>query len=116
MSKTKIIKAYDAIGDELKIKLRLEYPYGFDKRLISFKNAKGKLITALPYETEDRQYLIKMTSAMAAAIVSSELKLSSTTEDDEELDGIVMDVVEDEDRELDEKLEKEVAKEAAESL
>ena len=109
MSKPKVIKAYDAIDNNLKKQLRLEYPYGFDKRLISFKDAKGKLITALPYETEDRQYLIKMTNAMAAAIATSELESNSTT-GDEEIDGVVMDIVgEDAELELDKEVEKEAA-------
>ena len=94
MSKPRVIKAYDAIDNELKKQLRLQYPYGFDKRLISFKNAKGKLITALPYETEDRQYLIKMTNAMAAALATSELESTNTT--DEEIEDAVMDIVGDE--------------------
>jgi hypothetical protein len=36
------------------------YPYGYQKDLISFVNPKGEMITALPFETEDIYYLIKM--------------------------------------------------------
>tara|TARA_B100000497_G_scaffold85836_1_gene95635 strand:- start:1165 stop:1509 length:345 start_codon:yes stop_codon:yes gene_type:complete len=114
MSKPKVIKAYDAIDNVLKKQLRQEYPYGFDKRLISFTNVKGKIITALPYETEDRQYLIKMTSAMAAAIHSTDLETSSIV-DEEEIEAVVMDLVgEDEELELT-KEEKAEAKEAVEA-
>jgi hypothetical protein len=114
MSKPRVIKAYDAIDTGLKRQLRGEYPYGFDKRLISFTDTKGKIVTALPYETEERYYLIKMTSAMAAAITNSELESASIVED-EEIENSVMDLVgEEEEIELT-KEEKAEAKEAVQS-
>jgi len=103
MSKPRVIKAYDAVDHEIKKQLRVQYPYGFDKNLISFKDAKGKLVSALPYESMDRHYLIKMTSAMAAANFSAELEKSS---DEEENYDEVVDLVEEEELELDPKKEK----------
>jgi len=68
MSKPKIIKDYDKIPQEIKERLRSLYPYGFDKKLITFTNLKGKLVSALPYEAEDFNYLIRMTRAEAQEI------------------------------------------------
>ncbi|MEE9373555.1 MAG: hypothetical protein V3V00_10935 [Saprospiraceae bacterium] len=105
MSKPRVIKAYDAIDNQVKKQLRIEYPYGFQKRLISFKNAKGKLITALPYETEDRIYLIKMTNAMAAVIMSTELEKTEVGDDDDDYQEVMDLVGEEAELELDKEVE-----------
>jgi len=54
------------------------YPYGFERHLITFKNHKKHLISALPFETEDRFYMVKMTRAEANSISAkrSEFKAS----------------------------------------
>ena len=109
MSKPRVIKAYDALDNEIKKQLRVQYPYGFDKSLISFKDAKGKLVSALPYETDDRVYLIKMTSAMAQAIISTELEKSVLGEDEENYEEVVDLVEEEQELDLKPEVEEEVA-------
>jgi len=49
----------------------LAYPYGFEKKLILFQS-QGKLISALPFEAEDRYYLIRMTKAQAQEIIEED--------------------------------------------
>ena len=41
-------------------KIKAKYPDGFDDHLITFTNAKGEIEVALPYETDDTYYLVKM--------------------------------------------------------
>ncbi len=72
MSKPKVIKDYDKLSEEIQEQIKLFYPYGFDKKLIMFKNAKKKLISALPFEGEDYYYLIKMTKDEAQQIISDD--------------------------------------------
>lgn len=72
MSKPKIIKDFDKIGDEVLALIKLEYPHGFDKKLIQFKNKEGKLVSALPFETETHYYLIRMTRKEASHIVDND--------------------------------------------
>lgn len=72
MSKPKIIKDYEKLSEEILAQIKLEYPYGFEKKLILFKNQKGKLISALPYETEDHYFLVRMTRAEAQEIISDD--------------------------------------------
>ena len=72
MSKPRVIKDYDKVDDAIISQIKLNYPHGFDKHLVSFKNAKGKFISALPFETEDRYYLIRMTIAEAQEIVQED--------------------------------------------
>lgn len=72
MSKPRVIKDYDKVDDAIISQIKLNYPHGFEKHLVSFKNAKGKFISALPFETEDRYYLIRMTIAEAQEIVQED--------------------------------------------
>ena len=65
MSKPRVIKYFDNLDDKTKIELLELYPYGFDRNLITFKNHKGELISALPYENEESYYMIKMSKAEA---------------------------------------------------
>ncbi len=100
MNKPRIIKDYDALSIAIQEQIKLEYPYGFHKKLITFKNAKGAFVSALPFETDDYYYLVRMTKEEARDII----------EDDEDFDddGKLKDDILDEyaekygDKELDE--------------
>jgi len=51
MSKPRLITEYKKLELEIKEQVKLFYPRGFKRDLISFKNIKGKIVTALPFET-----------------------------------------------------------------
>ena len=72
MSKPKVIKDYDKLDIAIQEQIKLEYPYGFEKKLIIFKNAKNELVSALPYETDEYYYLIRMTKAEARSIIAED--------------------------------------------
>lgn len=72
MSKPRVIKDYDKLDAEVIQHIKLKYPYGYEKHLITFKNHKNALISALPFEAEDRYYLVRMTRAEAQDIISND--------------------------------------------
>jgi len=72
MSKPRVIKDYDKLEDAVTTAIKLSYPYGFETKLIQFKNKEGKLISALPFETEDYYYLIRMTQDEARNIMEED--------------------------------------------
>ena len=72
MSKPKIIKSFNKLDLQLQTEIVNSYPRGFDKFLITFKGLKGKLISALPFETEDHYYFVKMTREEAISIYTGE--------------------------------------------
>ncbi|MGF7140226.1 hypothetical protein [Roseimarinus sediminis] len=76
-SKPRVIKDYDKLPVEIQEQIKLEYPYGFSDSLITFSNKDGLLVSALPFETEDRYYMVRMTVSEAVKIV----------EDDEDFDA-----------------------------
>jgi hypothetical protein len=71
-SKPKVVKTYDKLDDAIVEQLKLKYPYGFDKKLVLIPAAKGKLMSALPFETADRYFLIKMTREQAYKIIQND--------------------------------------------
>ena len=72
MSKPKVIIEFEKLEIDIQQQVKLNYPHGFEKHLISFKNHKKHLISALPYETIDKHYLIKMTREKANSIVMND--------------------------------------------
>ncbi len=86
MNKTKarIIKDYDKLDKRIQEQIKLTYPEGFSQYLITFLNKDGKYVSALPFETEDHYYLVRMTEDEADLIIS--------TDDDYE-DGILKEEV-----------------------
>lgn len=58
-SKPRIIKSFDKLDDELKKKVKEVYPYGFSDNLVSFSHPDGRIISALPFETDDASYLLR---------------------------------------------------------
>jgi len=76
MDKRRIVKDYDALPEEVVSQLKLEYPHGFAQNLISFTNKEGKKVSALPFETDEVYYLVRMTTLEAERII----------EDDEDYD------------------------------
>lgn len=72
MSKKRIVKDYDNLPEEIISRVKMEYPQGFANHLVSFTNKEGKKVSALPFETEDVYYLIRMTMIEARQIVSDD--------------------------------------------
>lgn len=75
-TKPRVVKDYDKLDSEIQEQIKLMYPFGFAKHLIQYKNAEGKFVSALPFETDDRYYLVRMTLNEARQII----------EDDEDYD------------------------------
>ena len=76
MDKKRIVKDYDALPEEIVARIKAEYPYGFEDNLVKFTNKEGNRVSALPFETEEIYYLIRMTVDEARQII----------EDDEDYD------------------------------
>lgn len=77
-SKPRVIKDYDKLDPEIQEKIKLEYPNGYSENLIYFNNKDGKRVSALPFETEDRYYLVRMTVYEAEKIIEDDDDYDST--------------------------------------
>lgn len=70
MNKPRIVKDYEKLDEEIKERIKLTYPLGFTRQLVKFKNAQGQEVSALPFETEDKYYLVRMTVSQAVDIIA----------------------------------------------
>jgi len=71
-AKPKVIKDYEKLDAATREQIKLVYPYGFSENLISFSSKNGKIITALPFETDEKYYLIKMSILEAEQIIEDD--------------------------------------------
>ncbi len=66
MGKKRIIKSYEQLSEDMIEKLKTKYPDGYDDHIITFTNPRGEIKVAIPFETEDIYYLIKLPRTSAA--------------------------------------------------
>lgn len=71
-SKPRVIKDFEKLDGHLQEQIKLAYPYGFSDSLIHFYDKEGKKVSALPFETDDKYYMVRMTVAEAKAIVEDD--------------------------------------------
>ena len=63
--KRRVIKDFNSLSEETREEIRKQYPHGYLNHIITFFNKDKQLISALPYETEEISYLIKMPPAIS---------------------------------------------------
>ena len=72
IKKTRVIKDYDKVAEDLLEQIKLVYPKGFRKHLIEFTGLDGKKRKGLPLETEEKYYLIRMTLDEAIYVIAND--------------------------------------------
>lgn len=64
-AKRRVIVDYKNVTNEILDLFTDRYPYGYDDGdIIRFKNAKGEMVKAVPFETTDTKYLVKVSVQM----------------------------------------------------
>jgi hypothetical protein len=71
-AKPRVVKDFDKLDETLQEQIKLNYPYGFEDHLVKFNNAAGDRVSALPFEAEDKYYLVRMTVAQAQEIIEDD--------------------------------------------
>ena len=72
VSKPRVIKDFDKLENKIQEQIKLVYPEGFSQHLITFTNKDGLLVSALPFETDEKYYLVRMTTQQAQDIISDD--------------------------------------------
>ncbi len=85
VNKTRVIKDFEKLPQEIQEQIKLTYPDGFSHHLIKFPNKEGRIVSALPFETEDKYYMVRMTVSEAVNIILED--------DDYDDDGILKEEV-----------------------
>lgn len=71
-SKPRVVKDYEKLETEIKEQIKLAFPQGFSGHLVSYTNKDGKKVSALPFETDDKHYLVRMTAQEARVIIEED--------------------------------------------
>lgn len=87
-SKPRIVKDYEKLSDETLEQIKLQYPRGFHRNLINYVDKEGKKRSALPFDTEEVYYLVRMTLIEAKQIIKAD--------DDYDDDGLLKDDIREE--------------------
>ena len=87
-NKPRVLKDYEGLDISIQEQIKLNYPEGFDQNLVKFQNKEGKWVSALPFETEDKYYLVRMTILEARELIEED--------DDYDDDGLLKDEVKEE--------------------
>jgi len=72
VAKKRVVIDYDKLPEDTINRIKIEYPDGYEDNLITFTNAEGRYISALPFDTEEIYYLIRMTAGEARQIVKDD--------------------------------------------
>jgi hypothetical protein len=59
-NKPRVIKDFEKLDPSIQAQIKEAFPNGFGTALITITNKDGLLISALPFETDDKYYLVKM--------------------------------------------------------
>ncbi len=81
--KPRVVKDFEKLDKEIREQIKLVYTEGFADHLVYYTNKDGNQVTALPFETDEKHYLVRMTVSQAEAIVEED--------DDYDVDGNLTD-------------------------
>jgi hypothetical protein len=87
VGKKKIIKKFEQLTPELLKMIKETYPDGYEESLIVFQTQTGELASALPLETEEVSYLIRMPKG-AAPDDDDDIESASTENDFENFEDL----------------------------
>jgi hypothetical protein len=88
INKPRVIQDFEKLGKDIQEQIKLTYTSGFSQHLIQFTNKEGKLVSALPFETDEKYYLVRMTTQEANDIIYAD--------DDYDDEGILKESVKEE--------------------
>jgi len=72
VAKKRVVIDYKKLPLETINSIKTEYPDGYEDNLITFTNKEGKFVSALPFETEEVYYLVRMTEREARQIIKED--------------------------------------------
>lgn len=72
LTKKRVVKDYEALPEDIIRLVKMKYPTGYAEHLVSYTDKEGKKVSALPFETDDAYFLIRMTVLEAKRIVKED--------------------------------------------
>lgn len=73
MAKKRVVKDYDALPEDIIRQVKQRYPTGYADNLVTYNDKEGKKVSALPFESDEVYYLIRMTVQEARRLVKEDV-------------------------------------------
>lgn len=87
MDKKRVIKSYENLSPELQEMLNEKYKYGYSNSIVRLSNAKNETFFAVPLETEDANYMVKVQPQKPKKVSSEKDDLFPNDDEKDELDN-----------------------------
>jgi len=72
MQKPRVIKDFEKLSTDIQEQIKLVYPNGFYENLISYTDKDGNNRYALPFETDEKYYMVRMSVSEAKQIIDDD--------------------------------------------
>ena len=96
-NKLRVIQDFEKLSLDIQEQIKLVYPNGFKQHLIEFKNKDNQNVFALPFETDEKIYMVRMSVKMAIQLIEDD----EDYDDDGNLKRAVREKYEDDHSEID---------------
>ena len=71
-NKLSVIKDFEKVDQDIQEQIKLVYPDGFSQHLVEYKNKDNETVFALPFETDEKIYMIRMSYKRAIQIIEDD--------------------------------------------
>ncbi|MBN2638593.1 MAG: hypothetical protein JXR65_05845 [Bacteroidales bacterium] len=71
-SKPRVVKDFEKLDVTIQEQVKLAYPNGFLQNLITYTDKDGIKVSALPFETTDKYYLVRMSRQAAIELIEED--------------------------------------------
>ncbi len=71
-NKLRVIQDFEKVNKEIQEQIKLVYPDGFSQHLVEYKNKDNETVFALPFETDEKIYMIRMSFKRAIQIIEDD--------------------------------------------
>ena len=71
-SKPRVIQSYEKLSKEIQEQIKLYYSEGYIDNLIEFRNHNNELVSALPFETDEKIYMVRMSIRKAQELIEED--------------------------------------------
>ncbi len=72
IQKPRVIKDFEKLDQAIQEQIKLTYPTGFYEHLITYTDKDGNERYALPFETDDKYYMVRMSISEAKRLISDD--------------------------------------------
>lgn len=70
--KLRVIQDFEKVSTEIQEQIKLVYPEGFSQHLVTFQNKDNETVYALPFETDEKIYMIRMSFNKAVQLIKDD--------------------------------------------